>query len=303
MRFLLVAGLGTLPVFLLLSLILDRGLGRLWPVRDRIAGDLAGGVPAGRRLMTRALVRVRPDPVPVLAVTLLLALVLGLGVDALHADDPGDPLGGTFDRVASAWMQDGRSAALDPLVIGLTSFGDAPVMIAATIALVGALGVQKAVRLAIGIAVTMLAARLLVAGLKPLIGIARPSSLYDGVEAFSFPSAHAAMTTTFAGILFLLVRPGSAGRTAIRAGLAFLVAAMIASRLYLGAHWPSDVVAGLGVGLAFATAFGFAYGPFPPAGRAIDRALLATLVVSLIFGCGRLAMQMADALGFYAPAA
>lgn len=303
MRFLLVTGLGTVPVFLIMMLVLDRGLGRLWPVRDRIAVELADGVPPGRRLMARTFVRARPDPVPVLAVALLIALVLGLGIDALHPDDPGDPLGGALDRAASAWMQAGRSAGLDPLVIGLTSFGDAPVLIAATIALVGALAAQKSVRLAIGVAVTMLAARLLVAGLKPVIGIARPSSLYDGVEAFSFPSAHAAMTTTFAGMLFVLVRPGGAGRPAIRIGLAFLVAAMIVSRLHLGAHWPSDVIAGFGVGLAFAAAFGFAYGPFAPAGRAIDRALLATLAVAVTFGCGRLLMQMADALGFYAPAA
>ncbi len=302
MRFLIVTLLGTVPVFLILRLALDRGLATAWPWRDRLAAELAT-LPPRARLMTRSLVRQRPDPVPVLAAALVIALVVGLGVDALHADDPGDPLFGSFDRMVSAWMQAGRSPVLDPVVIGLTSFGDAPVMIAATIALVATLAAMRQLRLAIGVAVTMLAARLLVAGLKPLIGIPRPSDLYSGVEAFSFPSAHATMTTTCAGLLFVLVRPGGGGRSAVRAGLALLIAAMIASRLLLGAHWPSDVLAGFLVGLVFAAAFGLAYGPFVQESRSLDRALVATLLAALIFGCVRLALQMPAVLGFYVPAA
>lgn len=302
MRFFLLTTLGTLPVLLLLHLVLDQGLARAWPARDRLAGDLAAITP-GRRLVTRAFVRPRPDPVPILAVALLLALVLGLGVDALHEDGGTAPLFGAFDQAISGWAREGRTTALDPLVVAITSFGDTVTLTAATIALVVVLGVQRSLRLAIGVAATMIAARLMVSGLKPLIGIDRPSDLYQGVEAFSFPSGHATMTTTCAGILFVLIGTGGTGRTLIRIGLAAMIAAMIASRLYLGAHWPSDVMAGFGVGLAFSAAFGFAYGPFTQARAPIDRALLATLATALVIGLGRVVIGLPSVLGFYAPGA
>lgn len=302
MRFFLLAGLGAVPVFLIFHLVLDRGLAAGWPARDRVAARLEGDG-TRRHLVARTFVRPRPDPLPVLAVALLIALVLGLGVDALHADEAAQPLFGGLDQALSAWAQAGRSAALDPLVVSLTSFGDAPVMIVATAALVVVLAAQKSLRLALGIAATMLVARLLVSGLKPLIAIPRPSDLYQGVEAFSFPSGHATMTTTCAGLLFVLIGAGGAGRTLARVALALMVSGMMASRLYLGAHWPSDVLAGFCVGLAFATAFGFAYGPFQSARTAVDRALLATLVVALVFGTGRMLLGMREVLGFYASGA
>ena len=61
-------------------------------------------------------------------------------------------------------------------------------------------------------------------------------------EDWSFPSAHAVQVTAFA--LAWLLRPGAApGRIEIAALIA-AVAVVIASRLYLQVHFPSDVVAG-----------------------------------------------------------
>lgn len=61
-------------------------------------------------------------------------------------------------------------------------------------------------------------------------------------EDWSFPSAHAVQVTAFA--LGWLLRPGAApGRIEIAVLLA-AVAVVIASRLYLQVHYPSDVVAG-----------------------------------------------------------
>lgn len=61
-------------------------------------------------------------------------------------------------------------------------------------------------------------------------------------EDWSFPSAHALQVTAFA--LGWLLRPGAVpGRLEI-AALVAAVAVVIASRLYLQVHYPSDVVAG-----------------------------------------------------------
>ena len=60
---------------------------------------------------------------------------------------------------------------------------------------------------------------------------------------WSFPSAHAVQVTAFA--LAWLLRPGApAGRIEI-AALVSVMALVIASRLYLQVHFPSDVLAGV----------------------------------------------------------
>jgi len=87
-------------------------------------------------------------------------------------------------------------------------------------------------------------------GLKYLIGRVRPFVLYDyiekltGGESPSFPSGHTSEAFAMAGAVFLLF--SSQKRFKI---LVFLWAFMVAySRMSLGVHFPSDVLAGIGLG-------------------------------------------------------
>ena len=61
----------------------------------------------------------------------------------------------------------------------------------------------------------------------------------------SLPSGHAATAAAAAGVVALL-------HPRLRLPLAGLVAAIALSRVYLGVHYPSDVLAGAGLGLAIA---------------------------------------------------
>ena len=85
--------------------------------------------------------------------------------------------------------------------------------------------------------------------LKLAVGRPRPEYLLvDSVPAtLSFPSGHALFAVIFGGFLIFLagelVQPRLA-RWSLQAGLALLVLAVGASRVYLGFHWPSDVVGG-----------------------------------------------------------
>ena len=90
--------------------------------------------------------------------------------------------------------------------------------------------------------------------LKIAIARARPEAWKALVteKSYSFPSGHAVMSTVFFGGLAAVVFHLSKSRW--RRGLAVLLAAAIvltiaASRIYLGAHWPTDTLAGMAAGL------------------------------------------------------
>jgi undecaprenyl-diphosphatase len=107
-------------------------------------------------------------------------------------------------------------------------------------------------------AVSVLTADLLALVIKLAVGRPRPfetipeaDKLMNAAKGLSMPSAHAA--TAFAGAVafaYLFRR---------YAALAFLLAAAIAySRIYVGVHYPSDVLAGAALGMAVAGALLFA---------------------------------------------
>ena len=100
--------------------------------------------------------------------------------------------------------------------------------------------------------VAILTSELCIGPLKALIERPRPPDSLVATSGFSFPSGHAvAAAVTAAGLVIALIPPGR-GRLhwEIQAGLVTFVMAL--SRVYLGAHWLSDVVAGslMGLGLA-----------------------------------------------------
>lgn len=67
------------------------------------------------------------------------------------------------------------------------------------------------------------------------------------IGGYSFPSGHAMNAFSFYSILaFLLWRhvPTQAGRVAVILFSGFMIAAIGTSRIYLGVHYPSDVIAG-----------------------------------------------------------
>ena len=91
--------------------------------------------------------------------------------------------------------------------------------------------------------------------LKALVARPRPALWAALVEApgFSFPSAHAAGSAALYPVLGWLVarRRGFPARAGV--GLGLLVALFVGfGRLYLGVHWPSDVLAGWALGLVIA---------------------------------------------------
>lgn len=86
--------------------------------------------------------------------------------------------------------------------------------------------------------------------LKNLIARTRPYEALEGLTLlippppdYSFPSGHTASSFAMAGVLYRKL-PGKLGIAAVV--LAFLIAL---SRLYLGAHYPSDILFGMFSGI------------------------------------------------------
>ena len=88
---------------------------------------------------------------------------------------------------------------------------------------------------------------------RPAVGRARPpSALWIGhYSGPAFPSGHATQSVAFYAMLALILSPGTPyGRRALMWSGAAIVT-MVASRVYLGAHWVTDVLGGYALGAAW----------------------------------------------------
>ncbi|MGW1500146.1 phosphatase PAP2 family protein [Streptomyces mirabilis] len=85
--------------------------------------------------------------------------------------------------------------------------------------------------------------------LKAAVGRARPvwPDPVDSAHYAAFPSGHAMTATVVCGLLLWLLRLYGAGRALRRTALALAVVSVVGvglTRVWLGVHWPSDVLGG-----------------------------------------------------------
>jgi membrane-associated phospholipid phosphatase len=111
--------------------------------------------------------------------------------------------------------------------------------------------------------------------LKELVGRPRPQFAHGGarLESLSYPSGHASGVATLVTVALVLAWPllaPPARRRWLAAGVA-LVALVGVSRLWLGVHYPSDVVGGWAFGLAWTLLVAVAYGALPGGRAALSR--------------------------------
>jgi undecaprenyl-diphosphatase len=104
------------------------------------------------------------------------------------------------------------------------------------------------------VSLTLIGAGLLDGALKLAFGRERPESFfetYPSPTSFSFPSGHSLFATAFFGGLAVLLW-GRVRGPALRAAIWLVAVALIlligASRVYLGVHYPSDVLGGFAAG-------------------------------------------------------
>lgn len=198
--------------------------------------------------------RLRAFGLPLLAALLVLAASLwafGQIVDETIREGETQ----TDERVAD-WLH-GR--ATDPFTDAfrvITTFGNFVTLLVVTVLAVAFLWRRSRRTDAMFVALAFLGAQVLSSGMK--LGFRRERPFFPNPLAtestFSFPSGHSLVSLAVYGSIALLLaqqvrRP--AWRILLFAGTALLVLAIGFSRLYLGVHFLSDVLAGFAAGTAW----------------------------------------------------
>ena len=169
----------------------------------------------------------------------LLCAVPLFALAAIYDTFPGD-------EPALLALQGLRTDWLDGPAVLITRSADAPVAFAVVTAAVVALLVWRRWVPAAMLAFT-LAPALCNYALKELAARPRPEYAIMGLDptSFSFPSGHAVFAAYFGGCLIYLAE-GLIDNSGLRRGIQLLLAlwalAVGVSRVYLGVHWPSDVL-------------------------------------------------------------
>jgi undecaprenyl-diphosphatase len=206
------------------------------------------------------------------------------------------------DRLTYAAMARLRSPLLDHIMTPITELGDAAVVTIVAVAVAGWLTYAKAWR-TLGFWITAIAgAAVINTVIKVALHRPRPTDLYHkGWDAFSFPSGHSTSNAVLYGFLaFLLlgqVKPIL--RLPIALGSVVLVTAIAGSRLYLGAHWFSDVAGGLTFGAAWIAWLGLFYLRKPPEILRGDRLARVALMTLVVAGGANIVVNNAKDLQFY----
>lgn len=165
-----------------------------------------------------------------------------------------------FDSKVTALVQGWRAPWLTAAMTGITAAGSTPaVLLAAFILLVSLMTASRAADAVFAAAVVSLGGALSWLA-KGSFARARPpveNALIPLPLSFSFPSGHTMGSFCLAYVaVYLTLRArwsGSAKAFAISVAVAYAVLVGV-SRVYLGVHWPSDVVAGWLLGGAIAAA-------------------------------------------------
>lgn len=146
---------------------------------------------------------------------------------------------------------------LEELMRDITALGGNGFVFLLVAVVVGYLLLEQQKRLAVFLLGSIGGGLLLSLALKGWIGRARPDLVAHGQQVMtaSFPSMHSTMATAcFLSVAIVLGR--STRRRALRSyltGVGVTLALLVGfSRVYLGVHWPTDVIAGWTLGAGWA---------------------------------------------------
>lgn len=189
-----------------------------------------------------------------------VSLILFAGLAMLVSQD----MTTGFDRKILTWFRDDSGEITGPLwvresLLEITALGGYPIIVLAMlIAIAGLVSVGKK-KAASFLALSVAGGSALSSLMKLVFNRPRPDLVVhlDQIYTSSFPSAHA-MVSMVTWLTLALVMTRFVSRDSLRILLlcvAITLSLLIGfSRVFLGVHWPSDVLAGWLLGIAWACA-------------------------------------------------
>lgn len=162
-----------------------------------------------------------------------------------------------IDRALALGVRELDHPVLDRLMITVTQVGSGVMLGVVSIAVIIALLRHRHDSTAFIIGANVIVAEILMTLLKRYFQRPRPT-LFDEItrpETFSFPSGHAlSAMAVYGGIAAVVIAHRRGQRAWIVAAATVLIGAIGFSRVYLGVHWPFDVLAGFAAGVPFVVA-------------------------------------------------
>jgi len=156
-----------------------------------------------------------------------------------------------FDTNFLLWLHQFASPGVDNVMLTITRLGNPNVVVIIVVVSFAILWWRRYYQEAKIFALACLGAFILNTGLKLLFTKHRPTLWTQLITetSFSFPSGHALGSLVLYGFLAYLLATHYPRFSKFIYGMAVAMIASIGiSRLYLGVHWPTDVIAGYGVG-------------------------------------------------------
>lgn len=194
----------------------------------------------------------------------LAVITLGTMTFVEIADDMTETDGQAFDQMVLHWMQPVAGQPRGPwwlheAAADITSLGGIAVLTLFAVVALGMLLILRKWLSALLLLIGLAGGVALSEGLKALFQRERPPAAFQAVETLnaSFPSGHALLSTVFyLTVAVMMTRAFPRRRLkAYVLGVGMVFALMVGlTRVYLGAHWASDVMAGWCVGAAWAMA-------------------------------------------------
>lgn len=161
-----------------------------------------------------------------------------------------------LDLNISKFVQQYHSVTLDKVMLAISFFGELPWSLVMVLVVAAVFFAFKYRREAYFIT-AILSSGLVILGAKHIFNRPRPTELYVRLVEInrfqSFPSGHVTSYILFFGFMIVLMKYldnlSSITRKVVTYISAFYMLAIPVSRIYLGAHWFTDVLAGLILGL------------------------------------------------------
>lgn len=158
-----------------------------------------------------------------------------------------------FDNGIMTLIQEHRSTVLDQFVIVVTGLGDFRTQLYAAALLLVLLLITRQWRHAAFALIATLGTALANGSMKWVFARARPEVLLEPLTTYSMPSGHSSASFAFFITLAVLAGRGQPVRLRLTwlmlGGMPAISIAM--SRVYLGVHWPTDVLAGMFLAFTF----------------------------------------------------